>query len=102
MDSSSSKRKLEWNDQLPKSLAKNWESIYSDLKQVKNLSIPRWLNCQSNSRLELHGFSDASTKALSAVLYLRVLFKNNFSVSIIAAKTKVAPVKSVRPSLSLD
>ena len=101
-DSTSSKRSLNWDDHLPENISKSWESIYSDLRKVQSLSIPRWLQCKNDSRLEIHGFSDASTKALSAVLYLRVLLENKSSVSIIAAKTKVAPVKSLSvPRLEL-
>ena len=81
-DSSSPKRKLGWHDPLPENLAQIWSSIYSDLKEVRLLSVPRWLNCQTDSRLEFHGFCDASTKALSAVLYLRVLNDDKVCVSL--------------------
>ena len=101
-DSSSPKRKLGWDDSLPENLTQIWNSIYSDLKEVRSLSVPRWLSCQTDSRLELHGFCDASTKALSAVLYLRVLNDDKIFVSLIAAKTKVSPVKTLSiPRLEL-
>lgn len=45
--------------------------------------------------VELHGFSDASQAALSAVVYLRVMNDlGEVRVSLISAKTKVAPQKS--------
>ncbi|XP_068140060.1 uncharacterized protein [Drosophila tropicalis] len=44
--------------------------------------------------IELHGFSDASTKAYAAVVYSRVINKDgSISTSIMAAKSRVAPLK---------
>ena len=86
---------MNWYDPLPTDLVNSWLSIYSELKCVKSLSVPRSLICQEGSRLQLHGFSDASTKTLSAVIYLRVLHEDDSVISVVAAKTKVAPVKSL-------
>ena len=94
-DPSSSERKLDWDDPLPENLVPIWSSIYSDLKKVESISVSRWLNSQTKSRMELHGFSDASTKALSAAIYLRVIQDGKSTASIVAAKTKVAPVKTL-------
>ena len=43
---------------------------------------------------ELHGFSDASSKAYAAVVYLRSVHQNGkIEVSLVASKTRVAPIK---------
>ncbi|XP_043271180.1 uncharacterized protein [Venturia canescens] len=54
--------------------------------------------------MELHGFADASQRAYSAVVYLRVLKSpTDTSVSLIAAKSRVAPLKTVAiPRLELN
>jgi hypothetical protein len=44
--------------------------------------------------VELHGFSDASKQAYSAVVYLRSVYGDGrVQISLVAAKTRVAPTK---------
>ena len=43
--------------------------------------------------IELHGFSDASSKVYAAVVYLRKVKRSGeIEVSLIASKTRVAPI----------
>lgn len=53
--------------------------------------------------ITLHGFCDASSKAYAAVIYMRVVDADGHtSVSLVTAKTKVAPVKEITiPRLEL-
>lgn len=67
--------------------------------------VPRWTGLHRDRiGVELHGFSDASTRAYAAVIYLRVFHSlSSFQVSLIAAKIKVAPLKTVSiPRLELN
>jgi len=52
----------------------------------------------------VHGFADASSLTYAAVVYLRVIHSiSNSQVSLICAKTKVAPVKTTNiPRLELN
>ena len=84
-----------WDDPIPGELLKDWHSIYTDLKEVKRIKVPRWIHFQSDAKIELHGFGDPSEKAIAAVIYLRVIQENNSILSLVTAKTKVAPVKSL-------
>ena len=44
--------------------------------------------------IQIHGFSDASEKGYSAVVYIRILYSDStVSITLMAAKTKVAPIK---------
>jgi hypothetical protein len=44
--------------------------------------------------VELHGFSNASTQAYTAVVYITSVDKNNnIGVQLVACKTRVAPLK---------
>lgn len=84
-----------WDDELPDDFAIRWRGFLEQLPQVSALSVPRWLGLSSTAKaVELHGFSDASQLALGAVVYIRVI--NDLSevcVSLVSAKTKVAPIK---------
>lgn len=69
------------------------------------LSIRRWLSIVrfDTSRIEIHGFSDASQLAMAAAVYLRTPSDNNaFSVQLVCSKTRVAPLKRLTlPRLEL-
>ena len=43
--------------------------------------------------MELHSFSDASIKAFAAAVYLRLESDDNVSTTLVASKTRVAPLK---------
>jgi len=49
---------------------------------------------QRPTEVQIHGFSDASDLAFAVVLYMRLIHNDgNVEVRIIAAKTKVTPLK---------
>ncbi len=67
----------------------------AELPLLTEHPIPRRLltsSCTFN--LQLHGFSDASTKAYGAVIYLRAVYSDSStSVTLVTAKSRVTPVK---------
>ena len=66
------------------------------------VKVPRFLGKRSEDRFELHGFCDASSKAFLAVVYVRLLQDDNAIVTLLASKTKFAPVKTLTiPRLEL-
>ncbi|XP_043069084.1 uncharacterized protein [Drosophila bipectinata] len=84
---------LNWDDELPKKLTDKWLKWRADLENLPQLQIPRLVESDTD-KIELHGFSDASTKAYSAVVYSRMVKDDGtISVAILAAKTRVAPLK---------
>lgn len=93
-----------WDDEVPSNILKDWLTYRSDLYQLSELKIPRWINTKRNDALvELHGFCDASKLAYAAVVYIRVLDDNgHVTVNLVTAKTKVAPIKQISiPRLEL-
>nr|XP_049706077.1 uncharacterized protein LOC126056582 [Helicoverpa armigera] len=94
---------LQWDEEVPKNLLKEWVTYRENLASLVDLKIPRWLNTEKKVKQELYGFSDASKLAYAAVVYLRVVDEMGvIHVSLIASKTKVAPVKQVSiPRLEL-
>ncbi|XP_039304360.1 uncharacterized protein LOC120357592 [Solenopsis invicta] len=97
-------RKVDWDSLLSSDLEERWTEYSHSLTDLKEISIPRWTN-QSNSDLgiELHGFADASTRAYAAVVYIRIIHtRSSFGVTLLACKSKVAPIKTVSvPRLEL-
>lgn len=96
-------QKIAWDDSLPSSVATRWSLIREDLKNLAKISIPRWFNTWSDSTIELHGFSDASQLAMSAVVYIVTNSPSTGAKSaLVCAKTKVAPLKQLTiPRLEL-
>lgn len=96
---------VKWDEVVKPSIAEEWRKIRSDFENVKFIQIDRWLHTISTQReqVQLHGFSDASIRAFAAVVYMRVEKTNgSIETSLIAARTRVAPVKTISlPRLEL-
>lgn len=85
--------KLDWDEELPKSLQEEWLTYINDMANVEEITIPRWIGTFAATSIELHGFCDASNAAIAAVVYVRVISEERSPmVNIIAAKTKVTPL----------
>lgn len=99
------KLELGWDHLLPEEIERSWIHYKSQLKQIESIRIPRCIKPSptSDCQLALLGFSDASEKAYSAVVYLASY--SSFSppsIAIVTSKTRVAPVKTVSlPRLEL-
>ena len=88
---------LNWDAQLPNDLASEWTSWRKKLSILSQLRIKRTVLPKSTtSTMQLHLFTDASEKAYGAALYLRCTDDNGMvTSSLVASKSKVAPVKTV-------
>ena len=49
--------------------------------------------CDPSAYIEVYGFRDASSKAIAAAVYIRVIKADQAKSSLLVAKTKLAPVK---------
>ena len=66
------------------------------------MSVPRSVVEQSGARLSLHGFSDASKKALCAVIYVVATYSDRrISQNLLTSKARVAPRNLSIPRLEL-
>ncbi|XP_018397750.1 PREDICTED: uncharacterized protein LOC108775769, partial [Cyphomyrmex costatus] len=93
-----------WDDPIPSHMSDKWHKFLDSLHEIPKITIPRWLGMSSQSGLEIHGFSDASQKAMAAVVYFRVTDPTGHtSVHFVSSKTKVAPLKRLTvPRLELS
>ncbi|XP_029171202.1 uncharacterized protein LOC114940633 [Nylanderia fulva] len=95
----------EWDSLISDELKSRWNYFVSEFHKLEMIKIPRWTGQGPQTlALEIHGFADASNRAYAAVVYLRVYHSlSDFAINLIAAKTKVAPVKTVSiPRLELN
>ncbi|XP_015121265.1 uncharacterized protein LOC107044033 [Diachasma alloeum] len=98
------KLKTNWDDQLPDEYINGWKLFRNDVTSLDRVTVPRWLRLSTETaEIQIHGFADASTVAMSTVVYLRTKnFNNQTSTVQICAKTKVAPIKQITiPRLEL-
>ena len=98
-------QKIDWDDQVPTRIYEVWFQWRSELHLLMNKHIPRCYFDKGSqiATLQLHGFSDASENAYAAVVYLRMTDTfGRVQVSLVTAKTKVAPIKKITiPRLEL-
>lgn len=96
-----------WDERINDDLFTKWIAWVNALPSIDNIRVPRcYLQHMSSSAYnsaELHIFVDASEDAYAAIAYIRLLERNVFLCSIVAAKSKVAPLKPLSiPRLELQ
>lgn len=94
---------LEWDNPLPDTYKTKWINFIQNLHFINNISVPRKIIISNYIRVELHAFSDASERAYGTCIYIKTCYSNNETyVSLLAAKSRVAPLKKVTlPRLEL-
>ena len=100
------KMKVNWDAQLPQEIRSKWGELMQDIaaNTVVDIDCCVLSDLLDNDiiKFELHGFSDASNIAYGAAIYLRVVTHHVTVVRLLAAKSKVAPVKmETTPRLEL-
>ncbi|KAL0153706.1 hypothetical protein M9458_050984 [Cirrhinus mrigala] len=87
---------IEWDSPLPQDTEDAWVAWRNSLQELRHLQIPRTYSEQSPSVAayrELCVFSDASTKAITAVAYLKLSYPERGNrVSFVMGKVKLAPL----------
>lgn len=94
------KMKIEWDEPLEADLNREWLSIAKNMNQISSVTIDRrYTSGDFNpTKVELHTFTDASTRAYGAVTFL----SSSDHVSFIMAKSRIAPLKIITlPRLEL-
>lgn len=88
-------RGLDWDSPLPSDLSHQWNLYTKQLPLLENVLLSRHFKSDSN-KLQLHGFCDSSEQAFSACVYLGATDSHgNIHVSLILAKTRVAPLRRI-------
>ncbi|XP_063363571.1 uncharacterized protein LOC134652330 [Cydia amplana] len=86
---------LDWNAPLPPDECEEFQTWLRALEHVGGLRIPRHYGPMEMVRRTLHIFVDASSQAYAAVAYWRIERRGEVYVTLIAAKAKVGPTRSI-------
>ncbi|XP_061729222.1 uncharacterized protein LOC133534153 isoform X1 [Cydia pomonella] len=86
---------LDWNAPLPPDECEEFQTWLRALEHVGRLRIPRHYGPMEMVRRTLHIFVDASSQAYAAVAYWRIERRGEVYVSLIVAKAKVGPTRSI-------
>ena len=92
------RRKLDWDQQLPTDLYQSWIQFVESLKNMSDLRIPRCMKPgqYDDAEITLHYFSDASLIAYGCMCYLHCRLPNgDVHTRLVMTKHKVAPMKAV-------
>ncbi|GFW66731.1 DUF1758 domain-containing protein [Trichonephila clavipes] len=92
---------LDWDDEISPDILNRCNRFQAEISCLKQIKVPRCVQTQNAKHCEIHGFCDASSKAYSAVIYLRVV-SDSPHLFLMASKTRVAPVQTISlPKLEL-
>ncbi|XP_076549257.1 uncharacterized protein LOC117612080 [Osmia lignaria lignaria] len=87
--------KVDWDESLPMDIHTEWKQFHRQLPLLNSTVFRRRTVIDTPSRIELHGFCDASEKAYGACIYIRSSdMHDNTTVELLLAKSKVAPLKT--------
>ncbi|XP_065080890.1 uncharacterized protein LOC135703571 [Ochlerotatus camptorhynchus] len=87
---------VQWDEEIGDSLYEKWARWLKVLPQVESVRIPRCLRSSmipSDCKVQLHMFVDASENGIAAAMFLRFEHNGVVCCSLVAAKTRVAPLK---------
>ena len=87
--------KVGWDDPLPTELQKEWSSFRESLLHVRSLKFSRSFRPKDAQSPVLILFSDGSKIAYGTVAYVRWKTPSGFESCILAAKSRIAPLRIV-------
>ncbi|XP_068149533.1 uncharacterized protein [Drosophila tropicalis] len=85
----------DWDESLQEKDQADWKIWVKLLPKINELRISRCMPKVCCARVQLHTFVDASINAYAALVYLRAEVDGIVHCSLVASKTRVAPLKPV-------
>lgn len=86
----------DWDVEINGEVREMWAHWSSRISHIQSISIPRRVICNDWTRIEIHGFCDASEVAYGACLYMRSITPNEeYTVRLLCAKSRIAPLKKL-------
>ncbi|XP_062558043.1 uncharacterized protein LOC134222915 [Armigeres subalbatus] len=96
--------KTDWDTSVPVHIERKWKEFHSQMNNISELEISRFVFASKWVDIQFHCFSDASTLAYGACMYVRTLDEaGNVRIELLASKSRVAPLKRLTlPRLELS
>ncbi|GBN28942.1 hypothetical protein AVEN_153311-1 [Araneus ventricosus] len=89
------KMPIGWDTEITGNLKKEFLQWFQDLKILEEIHISRWINVTAENlkHCTIHTFCDASKEAYAAVVFLRLEEEGSVKLSLLAAKSRIAPLR---------
>lgn len=88
--------KISWDESPSNNILEIWTKFKTEMPNLVHIKIPRYIGSNSISRIELHGFCDASQIGYASAVYFRVEDTLGHVTSfLVCAKCRVAPLKTL-------
>ncbi|XP_049548132.1 uncharacterized protein LOC125959354 [Anopheles darlingi] len=87
---------VQWDEPIDSDSFTSWKTWLKALPEVEKVRIPRWYGTSALTRkdeIELHTFVDASENGAAAACYIRHATGGAVHCCLVAAKTRVAPLR---------
>nr|XP_029717306.1 uncharacterized protein LOC115260532 [Aedes albopictus] len=93
--------RVDWDANPPGELTNHWLSLVQHLSVLNHFQVPRRvIGVCKPLRTYLHGYSDASERAMGACVYVRTVDDaGNISSRLLCSKSKIAPIGNNRTTL---
>jgi hypothetical protein len=89
------KLKIDWGAKLPESICIPWQAWLEQFGDVPDFKIPRWSGLKAKGTpYQIHTFCDASEEGTCAAVYIRVKTGHDITTNLLAAKSRVTPLKA--------
>ncbi|GBP19150.1 hypothetical protein EVAR_83463_1 [Eumeta japonica] len=95
--------RIDWDETIEADEHKKWLKWVNDIRKLASIKIPRCIS-PGHTEGEIYVFVDASERSYAAAVYRRIkVSEHESAVSLIAGKTRVAPLKvKLIPRLKLQ
>ncbi|GBN27316.1 hypothetical protein AVEN_190517-1 [Araneus ventricosus] len=89
------KMSIGWDTEIIGNLRKEFLQWFQDLKILEEIHISRWINVTAENlkHCTIHIFCDASKEAYAAVVFLRLEEEGSVKLSLLASKSRIAPLR---------
>ncbi|GBN96940.1 hypothetical protein AVEN_232745-1 [Araneus ventricosus] len=89
------KMPIGWDTEITGNLRKEFLQWFQDLNILEEIHISRWINVTTENlkHCTIHTFCDASKEAYAAVVFLRLEEEGSVKLSLLAAKSRIAPLR---------
>ncbi len=91
------KLKIDWDEVIPEAICLPWQSWLYQFTEIPNIKVDCWTGLKARgTSYQLHTFCDASEEGVCAAVYIRVKSGADITTNLLAAKSRVSPLKANR------